>query len=466
MSELKELEALQTISDNARVFGYDPTSNKYGTISVAQIHKDTWCGCRWRKGNSTTVGEPCGSIQKIANMDKIFGLGGYLVKNNHERMKLSATDHTKYANGTTAPLDGSAGHYQWGSGCDIYYATWEDDLYEYEAIDNQPIAGKLNIKFPVFSRSCAGYATVDRTNLKLVSFINKTAQFRGGNNDATKDALYNSLLGKPATAISAQTGAEYARKNGDLWFCNERAVFFITGAIKRIYFHDRSIQKAYTSTLTADGLHQGGTGLGCDLPADWNNNWGHYPYLPLDAGLSMGDKTGIFSATINEKGTTKTINNIPCFLGLKNDYKYLGAICEDILLSCNADKSQSVFIDHDIDGHRFDVSSVAKHTLIGNTPGVSEAGWNYIMKNNLQFACDFPLQLGASSETGYGDGYYNPAVIEGLRGASRLGDADVGSIAGSVFLVGDHAPLDAIANYGVVLCEFREAMSTKPTLVA
>ena len=466
MVEFKNLEPFGSINDDVCAFGYDPVADKYGKITVSQIHRESWCGCRWKIGETTTVGEPVGSLTKLANMQSVFGLGGYLVKNNHDRMKLSPTDHTKYANGTAAPLDGSAGHYQWGSGRDIYYASWNDGVYEYEAIDIQPIPGHMNIKFPVFSRSAAGYATIDRTNLVLVSYINSAAQYRGGNNNSALDSAFNSQLGKPATNISAQTAATYARKNGTLWFCNERAVFFITGAIKRIYFHDRSIQKAYTSTLTSAGLHQGGTGQGCDLPTDWEGVWGNYPYLPLKAGLSMGDSVGIFSQSINDNGTTKTIGNIPCFMGLKNDYKYLGAICEDILLNCNADMSQSVYIDHNIDGHAFDYSTINGHTLIGNTPAAATAKWYYIMKNNLEYACDFPLEIGASSTTGYGDGYYIPAVTSGLRGASRLGSASNGGAAGSVYLHGSYAPTAAYADFGVVLCELREAMNTKPEWVS
>ena len=88
------------------------------------------------------------------------------------------------------------------------------------------------------------------------------------------------------------------------------------------------------------------------------------------------------------------------------------------------------------------------------------------MKNNLEYACDFPLQVGASSTTGYGDGYYNPAVTSGLRGAYRLGDAYGGDVAGSVYLDGYNAPTAANAGCGVVLCELREAMNTKPEWVA
>ena len=78
------------------------------------------------------------------------------------------------------------------------------------------------------------------------------------------------------------------------------------------------------------------------------------------------------------------------------------------------------------------------------------------------YACDFPLECGASSTTGYGDAYYCPGVTSGLRGASRLGLATHGPYAGSVYLLGHTAPSAAYAPYGAVLCEFKEPMTTEP----
>ena len=42
-------------------------------------------------------------------------------------------------------------------------------------------------------------------------------------------------------------------------------------------------------------------------------------------------------------------------------------------------------------------------------------------------------------------------LTRGLRGAYRLGNANNGDNAGSVYLNGNNAPSDANANYGVVL---------------
>ena len=78
------------------------------------------------------------------------------------------------------------------------------------------------------------------------------------------------------------------------------------------------------------------------------------------------------------------------------------------------------------------------------------------------YACDFPLECGASATTGYGDAYYTQGSTSGLRGAYRLGSASNGTLAGSVSLHGSHAPSAAYAYYGAVLCEFKEPMTTEP----
>ena len=119
LKEMKTVEDFQSINDNTKVLGYDASANKYGLISVGKINQTQWCGCRWRKDSLTTEGEPCGSLPKIECMAELFGLGGYLVRNDHSRRKLAVTDHNLFADGGTALLDGSMGHYQWGSGVTI-----------------------------------------------------------------------------------------------------------------------------------------------------------------------------------------------------------------------------------------------------------------------------------------------------------------------------------------------------------
>ena len=461
---MKELEGLN-VGANTYILGYDTKAGKTGLIAVSQVSGSLpWFGRKWAKGNSSPVGSPVGDFDLGQVLAKQLGLGGYLVTDAHQRTKLSPTNHNLLETGGSADLTGGAGHYQWGWNVPFYYQVYEDDNYLNETVSlGGPRPGFWNYYIPVGSRSCAGYAAMDRTNAKLMSVVNSTAQFRGGNNDASLDAAFNSQLCKPATNMNIFDFRTAARKNGTLWFANERVMQYITAALKRIIFGNRNIQAAFNATLDANGLRQGGTGPGIDMPTSWNNTWKYFPYVNLNVGIDQGDFTGILSTTINDNGTQKTIGNIPSFYGLKNDYKYLWCMSENMLLQSNADKSQTLYVSDNIDGSNMNLSSVAGLTQIGKGPVASTANWQYAKEYTLKNLAFFPKEeLGGSPSTFYCDGYYNPAATSGLRGAFLLGAAYNGGDAGSVCLTGYSAPSVAVARWGAFLCEYAEAFTTQP----
>ena len=102
---------------------------------------NTWFGCRWAKGSSNTEGTPIGNLFRLAHMQEVLKIGGYMVKNDHSRKKLHKSDHRHYEDGGVVDFSGEEGHYQWGWGVGIYYAAWSDDNYEYEAFDDKVISG-------------------------------------------------------------------------------------------------------------------------------------------------------------------------------------------------------------------------------------------------------------------------------------------------------------------------------------
>ena len=461
---MRELEGLN-VGANTYLLGYDTKAGKTGLIAVSQVSGSLpWFGRKWAKGNSSPVGSPVGDFDLGQTLAKQLGLGGYLVTDAHVRTKLSASNHNLLESGGAADLTGGAGHYQWGWNVPFYYQVYEDDNYLYETVSlGGPRPGFWNYYIPVGSRSCAGYAAMDRTNSKLMSVVNSTAQFRGGNNDASLDGLFNSQLCMPATNMAISAFRTAARKNGTLWFANERVMQYITAALKRIIFGNRNIQATFNATLDTNGLRQGGTGVGIDQPTAWADAWKYYPYVKLNVGIDQGDFTGILNTTINDNGTQKTIGNIPSFYGLKNDYKYLYAMSENMLLQCNADKSQTLYVSDNIDGSQMNLSSVAGLTQIGKGPVASAAGWQYAKEYTLKNLAFFPKEeLGGSTSTYFCDGYYNPAATSGLRGAVLLGNAHNGGYAGSVYLSGLNAVSVALAYWGAFLCEYAEAFTTQP----
>lgn len=462
------------------VEGYELAVNNAGRISTAEgkitslenLYKylntsNTWFGCKWPLNDANSEGTPVGNLLRLAHMQQIFRIGGYMVKNDHSRKKLHPADHRHYEDGGVVDFTGPHGHYQWGWGVGLFYAAWEDASFSYEAFDDRPIPGVPCVYIPVGSRSCAGFAQLDRTNNVLCSYINKTAAFRGGANNSAWDGTWRSQLGKPVSNIDMPTLATYARANGNLWFTSERVMLFITGALARVYFHNRNIQAAYNASLTSDGLHQGGLGAGISQDAEWGDRG--YAAYDLDIGIEKGDYTGLLSTTVTSStGGAVTVSGIPCFMGLKNFYKYLWTMEEDAILVCQADGSQAYYVERYITGAAFDVSGAGSHLLVGKTPVHASASWSYIKKILSDYLSGMPVEDGGSGSTYFADGYYNPAVTEAgsVRGALRLGSANYGVSAGSCLLRGNLAPSSADANWGAVLCEFTESFDTKLAVLA
>ena len=429
----------------------------------------TWFGIKKPVGDAQCEGVPCGNLLRLRMMKNIFRLGGYMVKNNHTRRKLSPNDHRYYEDdGSAVVFTGADGHYQWGWGVDIYYANWTEDGYEYEVVDDRQIYGHPCVKIPVGSVSATGRCAIDRTNLILCGYISDDPQYRGGTNEASYDNTWRSQLQSAVTNINVITLAGYARKNGNLWFANERVSIFVVGLLMRIFFHNSHIQAPFIEGVDENGLHRGGLGQGIDYSDDveWSTR-GYGLYVKLSTGIEKGDFLGLLSTTIKKSDDSDlVIGNIPCFFGLKNWYKSLWVMEEDSLLVCNSNKTQSMYVKKVIDGQAIDMSTVSGLQLVGATPAHESGSWSPIKQISKAYLSGMPTQDGGSYDTFFGDGYYNPAVTDGsVRGSLRLGSADDGDNAGSCMLHGGVAPSYANAGGGAVLCEFAESFDTELTTV-
>ena len=460
-TKLSQIEDFARVGSNTRLLGFDKEGNKVGFVPYAALTSKTeWCGCRWRKSDSSSEGEPIGNLDMLAELKGVLGLGGYLVQNDHTRQKLASDNHFKLANGGTAKLDGTMGHYMWGTGCNLYYATWEDDEYEYEAVATSLMPGRWNYKVPIFSIAASGASALDRTNNILVSYCNRTAQYRGGNNNADVDTAWNTQLGKPVVNVAENSLQRYAEKNGARWGASMYMVVFIVGALMRIVFHNRNIQKSYNAAKTADGLFQGGLGMGVDdVNGSFNNQ---YATLDIDALADKGDAMGVFSYDCKDGNTVKlTIKNIPSFFGLKNFYHYIYTM----LHGCNI-----VYTENEIEVwaiRKWSSKIVATDDTngmekIGSIPNDQVDGEHWIKRENLANMLLYPLEFGGSETTYYGDAMYYTKLSSGLRGLFALGHAGDGGMAGVGRLTGQTGPSGAWASRGAALCEAAEDWNTVP----
>ena len=464
--KISQIEEFANQNSSIQLLGYDPTSNKVGSMPLAAItSKTAYCGCRWKKSEAKPEGEPFGDLTMLANLPSILGLGGYLVRNDHTRRKLDPNNHRLFASGGVAALDGTMGHYQWGWNVPWYYAHWEDDIYECEAISTAPISGHWNYKIPVASMSCSGAAALDRTNLLLVSFCNRTAQYRGGDNKPDNDDKWNTLLGKAVNSVNEELLQDYAEKNGDRWGASMFQMVFAIGVLTRIIFHNRNIQAPYNAALTADGLHQGGLGLGIDNVA--SDYGGQYATLDLDALADKGDALGVFSVSVDKgDGTSKVIRNIPCFFGLKNWYHNMWMMMHGVILQATANKTFDVYILRKWTKAAVNTSSTSGFVKVGSIPAASAEGWLWTKRMNLDNLIMFPLEFGGSPSTYYSDGFYHPAITSGVRGLAAFCYASAGSAAGSCALAANLGLTVSYVDYGAFLCEADEDWDTEAFYVA
>ena len=85
---------------------------------------------------------------------------------------------------------------------------------------------------------------------------------------------------------------------------------------------------------------------------------------------------------------------------------------------------------------------------------------------NLQHMCYYPLEVGGSESTNYGDYFWRPDISSGLRGLFALGNAGTGGNAGVSCFSGSLGPSVAWVDNGAALCEAAEDWDTEPFYVS
>ena len=296
-------------------------------------------------------------------------------------------------------------------------------------------------------------ATVDRTKsdtLKLASVVNTTANFRGGNNDASKDEAENTQLGMPLTATTRVNFRKYARNRatGTKWNMLD---FFATNTIWLLYtieYASWNSQLAFNAALTNDGFKQGGLGNGVTNVngTDWNTFNNYYPIIPCGTSDSLGNRTGEVEYTL--PSTFKPDNvvkvKVPRYRGIENPFGHLWKNVDGVIFD----------IKSDADGGTSTIYLAKTEADYGDTvtEGFSELGQlprktGYI--SNTYLGTFIPSEaIGASTTTGRCDNFETNINSSSLRTLFYGGTASHGASAGLGFCYSHATVCDAIANYG------------------
>lgn len=281
-------------------------------------------------------------------------------------------------------------------------------------------------------------ATVDRTNtstLKLASVVNTTANFRGGNNDATKDEAENTQLGMPVTTTSRANFRKYARNRatGTKWNMLD---FFATNTIWLLYsieYANWNSQLAFNENLSNDGFKQGGLGSGVTnvTGSDWNTFNGYYPIIPCGTSDALGNKTGEVEYTL--PSTFKPDNvvkvKVPRYRGIENPFGHIWKNVDGVIFD----------IKTDADGGTSTIYLAKTEADYGDTvtEGFSELG-QLPRKggaiSNTYLGTFIPSEAtGASSTTGRCDNFETNIASSSLRTLFYGGSATYGAYAGLGF---------------------------------
>ncbi|MFK2681139.1 hypothetical protein ACIXT9_02445 [Bacteroides fragilis] len=417
---------------------------------------------RWNTKNATPIGEAFGNLDYLRALPGLLGLGCYLVQPDRSWKKLDTTNHYRFADGSPAKLDGSMGDYMfcWNK---HYYAWWVEGDWYYEAVSMSPIPGRWNYVIPAGGTSALGAGVVDRTTTTLVSVVSDDVKFRGGNNDAAKDAAYNTLLGRVATALPAATFGSYARKKGEGWESGWFVHNSVVGYLFRIIFGTRNVQSAYNANKDANGLYQGGLGSGVTNAGSWwGNDFGYYPFVPTSAGVELGDACGVSTYNvIGKDGSVVYAAPVPCFFGLKNFYGHIGLIERGSLIQKKEGGGGDYYVAPSMFAN-FNINSIEGLIKSAEVPANSPAGWKYITQISMQNLCQAPTVASATESTYYSDGWYNDNASSGLRCPFRRGTANYGVSAGLLYIYGSVVVSLSDADWSSPLCFLAEDVSPVP----
>lgn len=366
---------------------------------------------------------------------------------------LHANDSTKRDNGAAANLTGADGQYMVELP-DMYVRFETDGDISRHLQSTEPLPG-----FRLWRKDyvSAVEATVQRSTTTLCSVVNKDADYRGGNNDASRDGTYKTQLGMPATQISLTNFRAYARKRGSTeWNCNLYQTHRKLWWLFAVEYANFNSQDAFNAELDENGYHQGGLSSGVTTlnSTKWNTFNNYYPFVPCGTTNSLGNHSGVVEFTMPDEYDpgVPTKVNVPSYRGVENPFGHIwkwtdGCKC---LIQSETDGGLSEFYVCD-DPAAFTSSGVVNYDLRGNLPRKE----GYVKKLILgEHGEIMPLEVGGGSTTYFCDYFYTNIPSSGVseRGVLFGGIANVGTYAGFVFAHTHYTASNASAHVGSRLC--------------
>ena len=298
-------------------------------------------------------------------------------------------------------------------------------------------------------------AALERSTNKLCSVVNEATDYRGGNNDSSRDGTYRTMLGMPATNISANNFRAYARNRGSVeWNCNLYRLHKMLWWLFAVEYANFNSQDTFNAALDENGYHQGGLGAGVTTMPDWNGFNGYNPIVPCGVTNSLGNHTGTVDYNvIGADGATLKTFAVPRYRGIENAFGHIwkwtdGCKC---IIQSEASGGLSKFYVCD-DPAKFTASGVGNYDYRGDLPRKEGYVKALILGEDGEI---MPLEVGGGSTTTYFCDYIYtniPSSGEAERSVMFGAPATYGAYSGFVCAGTNVAPADAHASFGSRLC--------------
>ena len=429
---------------------------------------------RWNETLASPVGEAYGNIDFLRELPSLLGLGCYLVSNDRKMRKLDSTDHRMFADGSAALLDGSDPEYKSYMLCwaKHHFGFRKEGNYGYEAVSLDPLGPEWeSYCIPAGGISAVGGGVLDRqatggaSSPRLCSLISDLPRYRGGDcasgsahDHSSWDNMYNSLLGMVATNIALTTFSTYARERGEGWEANWYVARAVIEYLFRIIMGTRNSQSAFKPEKDANGLYQGGLGMGVTEFGEWSAHNDFNPIVKTSDGLSLGDGVGVFVKPIlNSSGQVAYNAPVPVFFGGKNLlYGNVWQGVRGLLVDVGAEKTRTYVAKSLYAGQSNSSVDLNLMVLASEQPRVMD----YIKRVSMSKLCCMPTEVGGTSSTYYGDLFWTDVQtspnFQGLRSRLAGAGAYYGTQAGAFATRAYYAVAYAHQYVSAPLCFFTE----------
>ncbi|WP_456098050.1 hypothetical protein [Porphyromonas sp.] len=286
-----------------------------------QTPYDQFYGIEWDVTVSNPKAKRIGKLELHASLPVQSLMRRCVLRDNGEvAYYLDANDSTKKEGGAPAKLDGTDGQVM--VEIPAFYVKFESEgnkrrcLMSLHALPGFAKWEKLYVS--------AYEATIQRSTSKLSSVVNAMADYRGGDNNASYDGTYRSLLGRPASALSLDEARTFARNRGGAsWnsytYQAHKAIFWLF-AVEYCTFNS---QDDFTSALD-NGLRQGGLGGGVTSVSNFSNS----PFVSCGVTNSIGNSSGVVAISV-DGGSGRTIRvDVPSYRGVEMPFGHIWKVVD------------------------------------------------------------------------------------------------------------------------------------------